>query len=108
MISQDDSSEPGSSFQEYEDERTSVSDESTALLPSSDEGAAESQVFKSVQMTPVPKLQLAILCLIRLLDPIGFTQLFPYINEMIIKLKIIDDPSRVGFISGLVVSKNLP
>jgi hypothetical protein len=88
------------------DECVSVFDESTALLPSTDQSIVESQVIKPAKVTPVPKLQLAIVCLVRLLEPIGFTQLFPYINEMVVKLNILDDPSKVGFVSGLVVSKD--
>jgi len=82
-----------------------VFDESTALQPNADQNVVEGQVFKPAKMTPIPKLQLATLCLIRLLEPIGFTQLFPYINEMVVKLKLINDPSKVGFVSGLVVSR---
>ena len=78
--------------------------ESSALLPGADQSAAESQLLKPRKMTPVPKLQLAILCVARLLEPIGFTQLFPYVNEMVVKFKMIDDPSKAGFVSGLVVS----
>ena len=87
-------------------ERIPVFDESTSLLANTDQNIVESQVSNPVMMTPIPKLQLAILCLVRLLEPIGFTQLFPYINEMVVDLKIIDDPSKVGFISGLVVSND--
>ncbi|KAG6845224.1 hypothetical protein H0H87_012216 [Tephrocybe sp. NHM501043] len=53
--------------------------------------------------TPLPKAQLAALCTIRLVDPIAFTQVFPYINEFIIRLNVTDDPSQIGFYSGLVV-----
>ena len=83
---------------------TPVVDESAALLPSADQNVAESQVLKPLKMTPIPKLQLAVLCIARLLEPIGFTQLFPYVNEMVVKFKMIDDPSKAGFVSGLVVS----
>jgi hypothetical protein len=94
-------------------------DESCALL-SHQQSVIEGQVLQP-KTTPVPKLQLATLCLIRyvaipviylyhsrvpasrILEPIGFTQLFPYINEMLVDLNVISDPSRVGFISGLVV-----
>ena len=82
-----------------------VLDESTPLQPNADQNSIEGQVSKPVKMTPIPKLQLAALCLVRLLEPIGFTQLFPYINEMVVNLKLIDDPSKVGFVSGLVVSR---
>lgn len=79
---------------------------STALLSGADQNV-ESQLSKPVKMTPIPKLPLAALCLLRLLEPIGFTQLFPYINEMLVNLNIVDDPSKVGFVSGLVVSNEL-
>lgn len=86
----------------------SALDESTVLLSHPNQNLLESQVSEPAKMTPVPKLQLAIICLVRLLEPIGFTQLFPYINEMMIKLDILDDPSKVGFVSGLVVSEDCP
>jgi hypothetical protein len=50
------------------------------------------------------KAQLVCLCLIRLVDPIAFTQIFPYINEMMAHLHLTNDPSRVGFYSGLAES----
>ncbi|KIK64332.1 hypothetical protein GYMLUDRAFT_240890 [Collybiopsis luxurians FD-317 M1] len=56
------------------------------------------------EATPLPMFQLCIVCLIRLMDPIAFTQIFPYINEFITFLKLTDDPSKTGFYSGLVES----
>lgn len=56
--------------------------------------------------TPLPKVQLGILCYLRLLDPLNFSQIFPYINEYLAILQVTDDPSRVGFYSGLVVSSS--
>ncbi|KZT28496.1 MFS general substrate transporter [Neolentinus lepideus HHB14362 ss-1] len=53
---------------------------------------------------PLKKSQLATLCAIRLVDPISFTQIFPYINEMLQTMHITDDPSTIGFYSGLVES----
>ncbi|KAF9262151.1 MFS general substrate transporter [Marasmius fiardii PR-910] len=55
-------------------------------------------------MTPLPKAQLATLCLVRLVDPIAYCQIFPYINEFISYLNIADEPSQIGFYSGLVES----
>ena len=101
---QDDSSVEGIPGSGCAGECTPVLDESTALLSNADQNVVESQVLKPAKMTPIPKLQLATLCLVRLLEPIGFTQLFPYINEMVVSLNVIDDPSKVGFVSGLVVS----
>lgn len=48
--------------------------------------------------------QLGTLCFVRLVEPIAYVQIFPYINEFIVFLRITDDPSKTGFYSGLVVS----
>ncbi|EJD05792.1 MFS general substrate transporter [Fomitiporia mediterranea MF3/22] len=53
--------------------------------------------------TPLPKQQLGALCFIRLADPVAFTQIFPYVNEMMEKFGIAE-PSQTGFYSGLVES----
>jgi len=44
------------------------------------------------------------LCLIRLVEPVAFTQIFPYVNEMMAHIHLTNDPSRVGFYSGLAES----
>ncbi|KAH9079176.1 major facilitator superfamily domain-containing protein [Lactarius deliciosus] len=54
--------------------------------------------------TPLPKAQLFALCLIRLVEPIAFAQVFPYINEMIADLHLPGGPSRIAFYSGLAES----
>ncbi|KZV87301.1 MFS general substrate transporter [Exidia glandulosa HHB12029] len=54
--------------------------------------------------TPLPKLQLTILCLVRLAEPIAYTQVFPYVNRMMEHLHVTDDPRQIGFYSGLVES----
>ncbi|OSD01624.1 MFS general substrate transporter [Trametes coccinea BRFM310] len=54
--------------------------------------------------TPIPKAQLATLCAVRLVDPIAFTQIFPYVNEMMDHLHLTEDHSKIGFYSGLVES----
>ncbi|KAH8107026.1 MFS general substrate transporter [Cristinia sonorae] len=56
------------------------------------------------RVTPVPKAQLASLCAVRLVDPIAFTQIFPYVNEMMDWLQVTQEKSRIGFYSGLVES----
>lgn len=77
--------------------------ESTPLLQDA-QNELEVQEPRKKQATPLPKLQLALICLIRIMDPIAFTQLFPYVNEFITYLKVTDDPSQTGFYSGLVES----
>jgi len=104
---QDNSSAEGNHGPRCTCECIPVPNVSTALLSGAVQNV-ESQLSKPVKMTPIPKLPLAALCILRLLEPIGFTQLFPYINEMLVNLNIVDDPSKVGFVSGLVVSNELP
>ena len=57
-----------------------------------------------VANTALPVAQLTVLCLLRLADPIAFTQIFPYVNEMMERFGVATDPSQTGFYSGLVVS----
>ncbi|KAJ7456874.1 major facilitator superfamily domain-containing protein [Mycena latifolia] len=74
------------------------SDESQPLL-----ARLEDQTLLTTP-TPLPKAQLAALCIARLSDPISYTQIFPYINEFLTVLRVTDDPSKIGFYSGLVES----
>ncbi|KAH9934807.1 MFS general substrate transporter [Fomitopsis serialis] len=71
-------------------------------------GALEEQKFEyedaPKRVTPLPRAQLATLCAIRLVDPIAFTQIFPYVNEMMERLHLTNDPSQIGFYSGIVES----
>ncbi|KAG8886153.1 hypothetical protein FRB97_007191, partial [Tulasnella sp. 331] len=57
---------------------------------------------KKFGCTPLPKEQLAIICLARLAEPIAYTQIFPYINQMVEELHLTDNPANIGFYSGLV------
>ncbi|KIM27572.1 hypothetical protein M408DRAFT_330004, partial [Serendipita vermifera MAFF 305830] len=56
------------------------------------------------QETPLPVKQLLILALVRLAEPINFTIIFPFVNQMMEDLKVTDKPSEIGFYSGLVDS----
>ncbi|XP_006458252.1 hypothetical protein AGABI2DRAFT_115264 [Agaricus bisporus var. bisporus H97] len=73
--------------------------EETALLP-----AVDAQQDAPNDTTPLPKLQLAVLCATRLMDPLTFTQIYPYINQLLSSLNIVSDGSQIGFYSGLVES----
>jgi len=80
-------------------------DETCPLLHASNTHNAEAQIVEKPKSTPVPKGQLTALCIVRLVDPIAFTQLFPYVNEFMSDLHLTDDPSKIGFYSGLVVCR---
>ncbi|KAF7360739.1 MFS general substrate transporter [Mycena venus] len=77
--------------------------ESQPLLSDSN-ARLEDQTPPRVKATPLPKAQFAALCIARLSDPIGFTQIFPYINEFLSFLHVSDDPAKIGFYSGIVES----
>ncbi|PPQ78552.1 hypothetical protein CVT25_011824 [Psilocybe cyanescens] len=55
-------------------------------------------------LTPInnPNKQLALLCAVRFIDPLTFTQIFPYINQFLTHLHVIKHQSQIGFYSGLV------
>ncbi|KAG9049172.1 hypothetical protein FS837_010991 [Tulasnella sp. UAMH 9824] len=55
------------------------------------------------QRTPLPVAQLSILCLVRLAEPITYTQIFPYVNAMIEELHVTDNPADIRFYSCLVL-----
>ncbi|EGG07463.1 uncharacterized protein MELLADRAFT_105882 [Melampsora larici-populina 98AG31] len=77
-----------------------LSDDSTIRSYSSIEDSCR-QTQKS---TPLPKKQLAILCIMRFTEPISFTVIFPFINQMIEDLGIASDRTHVGYYAGLIES----
>ncbi|KAG9035187.1 hypothetical protein FRB95_011921 [Tulasnella sp. JGI-2019a] len=79
----------------------SLSNASTATLPIFDDDA-EQQPLLSDKRTPLPKKQLAIICLCRLAEPIAYTQIFPYINQMVEELHVTEKQADIGFYSGVV------
>jgi hypothetical protein len=74
----------------------------------SDDGALESQDGGVTSRTSLPGRQMTALCSIRLVDPVAFTQIFPYINEFMTDMKVTNDPAQVGFYSGVVVNTSFP
>ncbi|EJT99758.1 MFS general substrate transporter [Dacryopinax primogenitus] len=58
--------------------------------------------LKSRRPTPLPKFQLLVLCIIMLAEPVSYTQLFPYVNDMCYKLGWAASEKEVGHISGLI------
>jgi hypothetical protein len=51
---------------------------------------------------PLPKLQIALLCYCRLVEPIAFFSIFPFINKMIWETGNLNE-GDVGFYAGLIV-----
>ena len=52
---------------------------------------------------PLPKLQIALLCFARLIEPMAFFGIFPFVNKMIQETGRLEE-ADVGFYSGLIVS----
>ncbi|KAG8961327.1 hypothetical protein FRC00_012571 [Tulasnella sp. 408] len=52
--------------------------------------------------TPLPKRQLVIIFFARLAEPIAYTQIFPYIAQMVEELHIASDKKKIGFYAGLI------
>jgi hypothetical protein len=54
---------------------------------------------------PLPKGQILLLCYLRLVEPIAFFAVFPFINKMISEIGSIKEED-VGFYSGLIVRQD--
>ncbi|KAH0826225.1 major facilitator superfamily domain-containing protein [Lanmaoa asiatica] len=80
-----------------------AANESTRLLPDGeDEEAVSSRTpnpNNKPTPTPLPKAQLGALIAVRIVDPIAYQQIFPYINQLLADLRIAE-PDQVGFYSG--------
>ncbi|KAI9050323.1 hypothetical protein LZ554_005490 [Drepanopeziza brunnea f. sp. 'monogermtubi'] len=56
---------------------------------------------RHVEDTPLPKTQIFLLCLARLVEPVAFFGIFPYINQMIQEIGKLAE-ADVGFYSGFI------
>ncbi|KAF8833233.1 MFS transporter [Paxillus ammoniavirescens] len=72
-----------------------------ALLLSSESG----NEFKRPTVTPLPKLQISVLLLSALIEPIASQSIYPFINQMIRELNITGgDETKVGYYAGMIES----
>ena len=62
----------------------------------------ENGVSTAQQEKPLPKLQIFLLCYARMIEPIAFFGIFPFISEMIYKTGNVPK-ADVGFYAGLIV-----
>jgi hypothetical protein len=94
----------------------SIADETTPLLVASEAGPTapsdeEAPVYENNRSSEehdkqLPKLQIALLCYARLVEPIAFFSIFPFINKMIEETGNLDE-ADVGFYGGLIVCYDL-
>jgi len=77
-----------------------------SLLPEPAADAEQQPLLKPAPRarTPLPKLQLFLLCVVRLAEPVAATQIFPYVNDMCVRMGYAKSEETVGFVSGLIDS----
>ena len=61
----------------------------------------------NVDNRPLPKAQIFVLCYARLIEPIAFFSIFPFVNQMIWETSHLNE-ADVGFYSGLIVRLYAP
>lgn len=93
----------------------SAAQETTPLLAASgadltaqtnEECRADNASHKNVDDKPLPKVQIFLLCYARLVEPIAFFSIFPFVNQMIWETGHLKE-ADVGFFSGLIVRLTL-
>ncbi|KAH9481792.1 Major facilitator-type transporter psiT2 [Psilocybe cubensis] len=78
---------------------TTASNEETPLLRTGSASASSNN-----GRTPLPKLQIAIVLLLQICEPISSQSIYPYINALISELDITGgDERKVGYYAGLIV-----
>ncbi|KAF5359733.1 hypothetical protein D9756_003044 [Leucocoprinus leucothites] len=76
---------------------SNVVDEETPLLTSPVEAS------KKRQASPLPKLQITIVLLLQLCEPITSQSIYPYINQLVSELDVTGgDERKVGYYAGLI------
>jgi MFS family permease len=71
--------------------------------PTSSEASDDTSASSSSADKPLPKLQIILLCVVRMTEPIAFFGVFPYIAQMVQRNGHLP-PADVGFYSGLIES----
>ncbi|CAK7198657.1 hypothetical protein SEUCBS139899_001321 [Sporothrix eucalyptigena] len=87
----------------HDDSNNGINNDGDSVSSSSESTAVPTPVASSGDDKPMPKVQVALLCFARLLEPIAFFSVFPYINEMVQDNGGLAD-TDVGFYSGVIES----
>ncbi|KAI0535154.1 major facilitator superfamily transporter [Xylaria digitata] len=78
-------------------------EEAKALLSSSPTSHSHSTAIAEESSKPLPKKQILLLCYARLIEPVAFFSIFPYINQMVQENGNLAEED-MGFYSGLIES----
>lgn len=77
----------GSSFSLHPEAWAAVDQEEVEL---------EAQRTRRRSATPLPWAQLFVLFWVRVVEPISYSQIFPYVNRMMLDVGATENPSEVG------------
>ncbi|KAF8321241.1 MFS general substrate transporter [Clavulina sp. PMI_390] len=86
---------------------SSPDSERTPLLHSrisDDETNLNDSATTPSEHTPLPWRQIIPILLLNAAQPLSYELVFPFINQMLVELHVVDDPEKVGFYSGLIES----
>lgn len=80
--------------------------EQTSLLPHEPPSRPENSKLDeaTVTSTSLPWKPLIVLQMLTAVQPLAFELVFPFVNQMILEIGVVDDPTQVGFYSGLIES----
>ncbi|KZT01929.1 MFS general substrate transporter [Laetiporus sulphureus 93-53] len=91
-----------SSSRDNDETRPTVDHERTPLLPDLD---LDRRAKANPAITPLPKLQIGVLLLLQLGEPITSQCIYPFINQLVSELDITGgDERKVGYYAGLIES----
>ncbi|KAF8305973.1 MFS general substrate transporter [Clavulina sp. PMI_390] len=93
----------------------SVAAQDTERTPLIDHGVVESQATPGSTSMPTKNLAsqssspnnwrpIIVLLLLNAVQPLAYELVFPFINQMLVELHVVDGPEQVGFYSGLIES----
>lgn len=83
-------------------QNSQTQDEGLLVRQHSNKGNAAIESDVEEEDVPLPKLQIFVLCVARVIEPMAFFAIFPFVNKMIWETGDLDE-SDVGFYSGFIV-----
>ncbi|KAL5524633.1 hypothetical protein ACEPAF_9773 [Sanghuangporus sanghuang] len=100
MVVEDQPDERTRLFDELTDD-TYISDEEEPFSPAS---SSATLCLKTSKLTPFPWRAVSVILVLNAVQPLTFELVFPFINQMVLDVGVVDDPERVGYYSGVIES----
>lgn len=66
--------------------------------------SASSSSIRTLSPTPVPWRAVIVIFMLNAVQPLAYELVFPFINQMILEIGVVDDPESVGYYSGIIES----